>query len=315
MSHAASPGSPGSRSAFRVVNWNVNWRANRQQRRDQLALVRELDPDLLLLQEVRESTLRPFREEFAWTVFALGPNPDDPRWTARVGTAVLGSERFRLRSQMLIAPTWFGLSDDLRWKANRFARRATWASLEMDPDGPRLLAGSLHASPAAGDIAQHKPWYHAGVARWLSRTGRAWLFGIDANTPAHDPIDEDGIRWCWPRTTDHPGEDELLGSNVQHRGRDLYRAWLHEHPAELERIHHERPDGPLAVSHRLRTGPVRYDHCWATHEVAVDHIEYIEEAFRYSDHAAIVADLRLGVAITGTSLAGKAMASSREGQA
>lgn len=77
---------------------------------------------------MRATTLRPFKDQFAWNVFALGHNPEDPGWSSRVGTAVLGTGRFELVGQMLVAPTWFDLPDDerLRWKANRFARRATW---------------------------------------------------------------------------------------------------------------------------------------------------------------------------------------------
>ena len=281
-----------SAPAFRVVSWNVNWRASNEQRVGQLRLIADLAPDLLLLQEVSAVTLRPFAQRYDWSVFALGANPNDPRWTSRIGTAVLGNQRFRVKAQMLVAPTWFRLGDDLRWKANRFARRATWAELELANGAGPLLVGSLHASPAAGDIAEHKPWYHSGVARWLDDVTTPWLFGIDANTPAVDSLDPTATRWCWPKTEAHPGEDELLGSLAQHDGRDLFRVWIDQQPEAKERLRRERPDGPLAVSHRLRSGPVRYDHCWATPDVKVQRIEYLAEAFQYSDHAAIVADLR-----------------------
>lgn len=152
---------------MRFVSWNLNWRATSDERDRQLELIDELDADLLVLQEMKETTLRPIRERFDWCVFALGPRPDDRSWKAKIGTAVLGRGGAQLLSQMAIAPTWFDLPDDLRWKANRFSRRALWAEVSWQGSEP-FLVGSLHASPAAGDIGKHKPWFHAGAARWLA---------------------------------------------------------------------------------------------------------------------------------------------------
>ena len=277
---------------IRLVNWNLNWKASRAEREGQIDLVRELAPDLLTVQEVSAGILRPFEELFDWSVFALGENPDDPRWSSRIGTAVLGRGlELELLGQMSVAPTWFELDHDTRWKANRFSRRATWARVGIGGSEPAFLVGSLHASPAAGDVGEHKPWFHAGLGRWLARTDEPWIFGIDANTPATDAPDPVDTRWCWPRTDAHPGEDELLGNLARHAGRDLLRDWLDGRPDELERIRAERPNGPLATSYRLRTGPVRYDHCWATPEFSVHSIEYLQRSLEFSDHTAIVAEV------------------------
>jgi endonuclease/exonuclease/phosphatase family metal-dependent hydrolase len=278
---------------FRFVSWNLEWAASRERRRGQLELIRDLAPDLLAVQEVKATTLHPLEELFAWKVFALGPNPNDRYWKARFGTAVLGGTRANLRGQMLVAPTWFGLDDELNWKANRFARRATWARVQLEGSTRDILVGSLHASPAAGPIGAHKPWFHGRIAQWLAEAEEPWLFGIDANAPGAEGSDIARTRWGWPRTAARPGEDELLGADVAHRGRDLLRDALDEDPAELARIMAARPDGPLAVSYQLGAGPVRYDHCWATPEFSVRRIEYIQDGFRFSDHAPIVCDLEV----------------------
>jgi endonuclease/exonuclease/phosphatase family metal-dependent hydrolase len=278
---------------FRFVSWNLQWSSSKEQQQGQLQLIRDLKPDLLAVQEVKDTTLRPLAEHFDWKVFALGENPDDRYWTTRMGTAVLGGPRATLVGQELIAPTWFGLEDRWRWKANRFARRATWARVLLEGTEHVVRVGSLHASPAAGDIGHHKPWFHAGVGRWLEHLNEPWIFGIDANAPGVDPPDPDRIGWGWPQTETWPGEDQLLGARARHRGRDLLRAWLAQHPEELTRIAQERPDGPLAISYELGSGPVRYDHCWATPEIRVDHIDYLTDALEFSDHAPIVCDVAL----------------------
>jgi endonuclease/exonuclease/phosphatase family metal-dependent hydrolase len=280
-------------TTFRFISWNLEWAASRERRRGQVELIRELDPDLLAVQEVKATTLRLFEDQFAWKVFALGPNPDDRYWTARFGTAVLGAPRAALTGQLLVAPTWFALDDALRWKANRFARRATWARVRLEGSDQDILVGSLHASPAAGPIGAHKPWFHGRMAHWLEEVDEPWLFGIDANAPGAEGADPERTRWGWPRTSQRPGEDELLGAQVAHRGRDLLRVALDEDPDELAQITATRPYGPLAVSYRLRAGPVRYDHCWATPEFTVRRIEYLEAGFEFSDHAPIVCDLEL----------------------
>ena len=278
---------------FRFLSWNLQWSSSKEQRTGQLRLIEQLAPDVLAVQEVKDTTLRPLVQQFDWKVFALGENPDDRYWTARMGTAVLGGQRTTLVGQELIAPTWFGLEDRWRWKANRFARRATWAHIMLEGSDRTMRVGSLHASPAAGDIGRHKPWFHAGVGRWLEHVHEPWLFGIDANAPGVDPPDPEQISWGWPQTDTWPGEDQLLGARARHRGRDLLRAWLDEHPDELGRIARHRPNGPLAVSYELGSGPVRYDHCWATSAIRVDHIEYLTDALEYSDHTPVVCDLTL----------------------
>lgn len=281
----------GDEVRFRFVSWNLQWASSREERQGQLDLLRQLDPDVLAVQEVKDTTLRPIAEHFDWKVFALGDNPDDRYWTTRMGTAVLGGTRTTLLGQELIAPTWFAVEDRWRWKANRFSRRATWARIAIDGSKTVFRVGSLHASPAAGDIGAHKPWFHAGVGRWLEHVHEPWLFGIDANGPGEDPPEHADARWGYPQTETQPGEDELLGVHAPHRGRDLLRAWLADHPDEFDRVTDQRPNGPLTISYHLKNGPVRYDHCWATPEIQVRHIEYLTDAMAFSDHAPIVCDL------------------------
>jgi hypothetical protein len=100
--------------------------------------------------------------------------------------------------QMLVAPWWFQLPDFERspWISIRCSRRATWADVRLAGTDVSFLVGSLHAQPATGDIAEHKAWFHSGVARWLARTPEPWIFGIDANTPGHDPLAPAETRWA-----------------------------------------------------------------------------------------------------------------------
>lgn len=278
---------------FRFMSWNVCWSTSARDRQRQVELVREVAPDVLALQEVRQPVVQRFAEHFAWEVFAIGPVPGDRYWKARQGTAVLGGDRTSLEGQELIAPSWFGLPDTENWKANRFSRRATWARISIEGHDRPLQVGSLHASPATKPIWEHKPWFHGGVARWLEQRDGPWLFGIDANAPGRDHPDITKTTWGWPARSDRPGEDQLLGAAPLHRGRDLLRDWLSRHPDEMATIVQQRPNSPLAVSYHLGGGPVRYDHVWATTEVQVDRVDYLSEGPWHSDHAPIVCDLRL----------------------
>lgn len=278
---------------FRFMSWNVCWSTPARDRHRQVELVREIAPDLLALQEVRQPVVRRFAALFAWEVFAIGPVPGDRYWKTRQGTAVLGGHRTRLEGQELIAPTWFDLPDEQSWKANRFSRRATWARVSIDGCGQTLQVGSLHASPATKPILEHKPWFHGGVARWLQHRDEPWLFGIDANAPGRDHPDITKSTWGWPARDGRPGEDQLLGASPAHRGRDLLRDWLSHHSDELDALVRQRPNGPLAVSYHLGGGPVRYDHVWATTDVQVDRIDYLSDGPWHSDHAPVVCDLRL----------------------
>ena len=278
---------------FRFMSWNVCWSTSARDRDRQVALVREVAPDVLAVQEVRQPVVRRFGELFAWEVFAVGPVPGDRYWKARQGTAVLGGDRTELVGQELIAPSWFGLPAEANWKANRFSRRATWARVVVEGHPVPVLVGSLHASPGSGDVGGHKPWFHGGVARWLAERDEPWLFGIDANTPGRDHPDHHRNSWGFTAKDGRPGEEELLGVAPLHSGRDLLRDWLGQHPTVLARLVAARPEGPLAVSYHLGKGPVRYDHCWASAEVQVDRIEYLSEGPWHSDHAPVVCDIRL----------------------
>jgi exonuclease III len=77
---------------FRFVSWNLEWAASRERREGQIELIRELAPDLLAVQEVKATTLRPLDELFAWKVFASDRNPTTatgPRGSVRPSSVAL----------------------------------------------------------------------------------------------------------------------------------------------------------------------------------------------------------------------------------
>ncbi len=97
-----------------------------------------------------------------------------------------------------------------------------------------------------------------------------------------------------PEGETSPGRGPLLGPDASHGFRDVLLRHLDRHPAELERLRTERPEGPLAVSHRVRAQPVRSDHIWATGDLEVLDVRYLydEAVAAGSDHALVLADLK-----------------------
>ena len=279
---------------FRFMSWNVNWASTAERRARRPEVIRRLRPDVLALQEVSASTLTPLAAEFAWNVFAVAQDPAERYRGQQLGTALLGSARTAPVASMTVAPYAFQMPPDApSHGVARFGKRALGTEILLDGIAS-FLAGSFHATPATDrDLKRHKSWFHAGVARWLAQLNRPWVMGIDANTPAVDHPDAHRTEFCWPATLDRPGEEELLGTGVAHRGIDVLRSYLEEHPKERARITSLRPDGPLAISHRLGANGVRYDHVLATREFQVMDVRYVD-VFEVSDHAAVVVDLALG---------------------
>lgn len=259
-----------------VWSWNLDGRANAAAIDRQVAAIAEHRPHLLLAQEVAVGRMWRLEEHFDWVVHST---PDVTGRRRHYGTAVFGRDPIDLDAGMCTAPEVFGLPDGMSWLAVKFARYATWAQVRIAGVGS-VLAGSLHAKPAAGEADRHKPFFHAGIDRWLTGQELPWVFGIDANTPAADHHDEALVDWCWPMTDDWPGEDQLLGVHRRNRGRDLLRDVL---PA----------DAPRPWSHELRWGRVRYDHLWATSEFQPLAVEYWTDLLDASDHAPVVATVRV----------------------
>ena len=136
---------------------------------------------------------------------------------------------------------------------------------------------------------------------WLCSREGPVIVGADANTPKLDPVDDNAVQTHWytgfRKLNGDPGDDVLWGSSPRHQLKDCLRTWLAMDPARVRDLD---PDGPLAVSHYTAKRkdhpghPRRFDAIWATPDVEVLDVRYLsEEIGRLSDHAPVVADLRL----------------------
>jgi hypothetical protein len=252
-------------------------------------LLRELRPDLILLQEVNPGSAEVLRRAAGadWLICAANLRmraPDDRAVRSR-GVATAGHGQ---------APSRAWLPADVLLPERILAAETT-------VDGIGLTAVSYHAPPGVTwGIA--KPRQAVAFARWLSAQRRPVLLGADANTPRIDAADFAATRTHWHtgdrRLHGEPGDDLLFGPGKTHSLQDALRRWLADHPGQAATLA-DRPYGPLAITHRTGrrkdspgTGR-RFDSIWITGHWTVQHIEHLYAAgiAAGSDHAVVVADL------------------------
>jgi endonuclease/exonuclease/phosphatase family metal-dependent hydrolase len=289
---------------LRVVSWNLDSRPTGQLDA-KVALLREVAPDLALLQEVRRpvyKTLLPHAlahermfertRLFSWGRLSTDLS-DPPGSDRRLGCAVLGVASTALLSARLLPAAAFPVpgADTIG-----FVHRTVVARVAV-PGGRTLTACSFHARPAVSrETDSLRPAFHTGIAGWLAAQAGTVLFGMDAGAPEVDHPDAERSVFAWPAPTEGgAGEDRLLGATPDHQLRDTLRQFLDDSPPERAKVIAERPDGPLAMSHCAANRPVRYDHVWATADLSVARVEYLyEEAVAAgSDHALVVVDFDL----------------------
>jgi hypothetical protein len=165
-----------------------------------------------------------------------------------------------------------------------------------------MLAISYHAPPGVS-WGYRKVEQALGFLDWLNDASEPSVLGADANTPEIDHPDFSETRTHWHTGMRSlgglPGDDLLWGSAKSHRLADSYRLWLEDHADALAEIRRLRPSGPLAESHwtgkrRNAPGtPRRFDSIWVSPELTVVAVSYLSNALALSDHAAVVADLRV----------------------
>ena len=113
------------------------------------------------------------------------------------------------------------------------------------------------------------------LAAWLGQVAEPSVLGIDANSPAIDHPDLARTEW-W-----RPAEALLHSPDAPHRLQNSFRCFLADHPAELDRITKERPDGPLAITHltgmKRRDNPRRYDFIYVSPQVTVHEVRHHHE--------------------------------------
>jgi hypothetical protein len=255
-------------------------------------LLRELAPDLMLLQELNPGSSKVLADAAGadWMVRAIdlrAPEPDDSP-VRRRGVAIAGH----------------GLPPRRSWLFGGIRLSERIVLIETQTEGTPFIVASYHTPPGVswGIV---KPRQAVAFASWLSTQNAPLLFGADANTALIDAFDFANTRTHWYTGNRHlngeNGDDFLFGPCKEHDLDDALRRWLALHPDEMDRLHASKPSGPLAITHRTgrrKNSPGtgrRYDSVWVSRHWVVRHIKHLyEEGIAAgSDHAPVMVDLNL----------------------
>ncbi len=277
---------------MRVATWNINYPGKKNERTvRQGELLRKLEPDLILLQEVNPGSAEALRLAAGadWLILAsdLMVNPPQGRAVKKPrGVAIAG------RGQR---PRCAWLQRDVHVPERILLAQITVA-------GRELTAVSYHA-PDGVRWRNWKARQAVTFARWLAAHPGPVIMGSDGNTPKIDAADFAKTRTHWHTGDSHlkgePGDDLLYGPAKIHALDDAYRRWLADHPAKASALAKSVPSGPLAPTYRTGKSPktpgswMRYDSIWVTQHWAVQHIDHrYDDAIKAgSDHAVVIADL------------------------
>lgn len=168
---------------LRVVSWNLD--ARPMGRLDaKMDLLREVAPDLALLQEVRRplyKTLLPhalahermFERPRIFSWGALSTDLSDPPGSdRRLGCAVLGAGTSALLRARLLDAGHFPIGGHQAevWRHRTLAARVAVAG------GTMFTVASFHARPSVG----HGSAFFDGVAAWLAAVDGPVVYGMDA---------------------------------------------------------------------------------------------------------------------------------------
>jgi hypothetical protein len=267
-----------------VLNWNV--KGNADLRPGQVALIEKLQPDVLLLQELRPKSFRGLLDKGWSGMLALQFLPDGHRGAAK-GSVV------RFCCAVLTRGAWRMSAAATNLRAPSPERWLT-ARLEGRDDHGRFHAldvGSF-ACPPGVTWFEKKAEQGRQIAEWMVCRSVPVIAGIDRNGPEHE--DADGEVELWRH--DAP---QLLGTHPAHRLADVLLTAHEQDPDLREQARTERPDGPLEVSYtRGNPGqnqtPGRYDVIYASPALHVESVRYLyEEALEAgSDHGLVLATLR-----------------------
>src|SRR6516225_1028195 len=173
----------GEDKQVRVVSWNTNFPGRKTAKR-QGDLLRELDPDLMLLQEVNPGSSEVLRAAAGadWMVRAIDLRTPEPNDTPvrRRGVAIAGH----------------GLHPCRSWLLGEIRLSERILLIETQTEGTPFIAVSYHAPPGVswGIV---KPRQAVAFASWLSTQNAPLLFGADANTPLIDAFDFADTRTHW----------------------------------------------------------------------------------------------------------------------
>ncbi|RIE15519.1 hypothetical protein SMC1_10045 [Candidatus Cryosericum septentrionale] len=245
---------------------------------DQLGLLADQHPNILLLQDVGPSAVRAVVDSRLWEhTTDTWSFPISSQGVARRGGCLIAATGEWVLGSALPVP-------DLLLPSRSLAITATHT-------GSALTLLSCYAPTNTGLGRKQRPTYFAALAAWLSAVSAPIVMGMDANGPRVDHPDIEQNRW-WTQE-----EALVLGSGAPTE--DVLRLWYGDHPAELKRQVRYYPNGPLADSyHRGRKGKYlrcRYDSIHVSPGIGVIDVHYLyEEAVRASsDHALVIADVEL----------------------
>ena len=260
---------------LRITSWNVRGMPHPA---DQLRLLADLHPDILLLQDVGPSAVRAVVDSRLWDHVAdTWSLPHPPGAIIRRGGCLIAATGEWVLGSALPVP-------DLLLPSRSLAITATHT-------GSALTLLSCYAPTNTGPGRKERPNTFSALAAWLAAVPAPIVLGMDANGPRVDHPDIEQNRW-WTQE-----EALVLGSSAPTE--DVLRLWYGDHPAELKRRLRYYPNGPLADSyHRGRRGKYlrcRYDSIRVSPGISVTNVRYLyEDAVQAgSDHALVVADIDL----------------------
>jgi endonuclease/exonuclease/phosphatase family metal-dependent hydrolase len=269
-----------------VATWNVRQRARPQM----LDLVKQVAPDVLLLQEVTPTTWPGYRDLDCWGGSAFGLDLHARRTfegtDRRLGAALL------VRHPLTVAgPAVIDEPDIER------PERVVCGTVALACCGEQATAVSYHAlNGESGMDGLAKPRTSLTLGRWLEAQHGPVLAGMDANSPDIDHPDESQMECHFAQQDSRHMERALNGPERRHRLSDVWRTYLSEHPGQKRGLSRYQPTGPLAITHMTGRGavriPRRYDHIWVTPDFNVFDVRHMHEGFvAGSDHALVVARL------------------------
>jgi hypothetical protein len=283
----------GAPRVLRVGSWNHR----RTRHPGQVAFLRELGLDILLLQDVSVASFDRVAAlladgTFAWGLHSLSlrPNGLGEGGSRAKGTAIFGSGLVQLEDGPLLL------------KAVPAPERTLVVGVSIDGQGLTLASINL----VAGD-SRDKNWgpaakaqFFSGLASWMERQRHRTIIGMDCNSPRIDHPDVRRNEYWFGRIPGDQNEHLVHDPSASHSMSDVYRVYLAEHPEELASIIATRPNGPLAVSHvnvsKVRSER-RYDFIYVTPDLKPRTVRYLGDEVglgrprAMSDHALVLATL------------------------
>jgi len=245
---------------------------------DQLGLLADQHPDILLLQDVGPSAVRAVTDSHLWGHVAdTWSLPHLPGAIIHRGGCLIAATDDWVLTPALPVP-------DVLLSSRSLAASASHGEIV-------LTLFSCYAPTNTGPGRKERSGYFSALASRLSAVPAPIVLGMDANGPRLDHPDIEQNRWWTP--------EEALALGAGACTSDALRLWYADHPAELSRRVRYYPNGPLADSyHRGRRGKYlrcRYDSIRISPGINVTDVRYLyEEAVRAgSDHALVVADIIL----------------------